>query len=499
MNFTANAPDSRMSPTGDYSFGLSDRGDQFFLRATTDALGNRTYTYGTAIREHQHRGLIAYTDRGVADSGAFDSAAGTITIKIALSKLNALLPAGHSPIGPGSILAGLRGGTYTTGDDNAADRNDRAKSDIARGGTQYAINSAPTAVLVAIPTTGSVPLAVNFDGSASTDPDAGDTLTYTFNFGDGATVTQSGSTVAHTYNAGGIYTASLTVTDTQGSTSTNTAQVQITVNSRPVTECIEDDDARIAYSSGWHLNSSASASGGHFRLHSGKNSSHSASIAFTVPANSTGAFSYRYGKSTKGGTAEVFIDGVSRGSVNYKGTAGSDKSPQFSSGGVAYEMLYEGFAPGQHTFELRNMVDSVFVDGFCLTTTSQPQVVTPTQPSSPPPGSSQSSFSGSPTTGPGQTTSNDASLSGGQESNRTLSLDSTATTISVMAEASGDLPIKLVLVNPAGLTLQVAEAVNGVAVLDAPVTQGGLYTIKVVNISLGPVQVWTVSTPTVKR
>jgi hypothetical protein len=68
-----------------------------------------------------------------------------------------------------------------------------------------------------------------------------------------------------------------------------------------------------------------------------------------------------------------------------------------------------------------------------------------------------------------------------------------------MAEASGDLPIKVVLVNPAGLTLQVAEAVNGVAVLDAPVTQGGLYTIKVVNISLGPVQVWTVSTPTVKR
>src|SRR4030095_5234013 len=99
MHFTANAPDSRLSPTGDFSFGLSDRGDQFFLRATTDALGTKTYTYGTAVREHQHRGLIAYTDRGTADSGAFDSAAGTIIIKIALSKLNATLAAGHTPIG----------------------------------------------------------------------------------------------------------------------------------------------------------------------------------------------------------------------------------------------------------------------------------------------------------------------------------------------------------------------------------------------------------------
>src|SRR6266536_4289552 len=91
MNFTANAPDSRMSPTGDYSFGLSDRGDQFFLRATTDALGTRTFTYGTAVREHQHRGLIAYTDVGTADSGTFDSTTNTVTIKVSLNKLNQTL------------------------------------------------------------------------------------------------------------------------------------------------------------------------------------------------------------------------------------------------------------------------------------------------------------------------------------------------------------------------------------------------------------------------
>ena len=68
-----------------------------------------------------------------------------------------------------------------------------------------------------------------------------------------------------------------------------------------------------------------------------------------------------------------------------------------------------------------------------------------------------------------------------------------------MAEASGGLPIKLVLIDPAGLTLKIADSANGVAVLNAPVTQGGLYMIKVINVSLGPVDVWTTATPLVTR
>jgi PKD repeat protein len=607
MNFAANAPDSRLSPTGDYSFGLSDRGDQFFLRATTDVLGNRTYTYGTAVREHQHRGLIAYTDRGAADSGVFDSVAGTITIKVALSKLNATLAAGHAPIGPGSILAGLRGGAYTTGDDNAADRNDRAKSDIARGGTQYAINSAPTAVLVASPTTGYAPLAVNFDGSASTDPDPGDTMTYTFDFGDGtAAVTQSSPTIVHTYNqigkynasltvkdqigfesqkatveinvinrpptaaltatptsgdaplpvnfdgsgssdpdvgdrvasykfdfgdstvitqsnpkishtysTPGTYTAKLTVTDTRGAASTNVAEVKITVTDPPTLDCLEDDDSRIAYSNGWHLITNGNASAGHFRMHTGTNTQDFARLSFTVGANRVGSFTYRYAKSNKGGRAEVFIDGVSRGIINYNGTAGSNKSPEFKSNGLPYEVRYDGLAAGPHTFEVRNMRDSVYVDGFCLRTVSKPQpqpgptpTPTPTATPTPPPGPSPTptpggggsgwSDSGS-STAPGQTTSNDTSVLGGLTSSTSLILGANAKEVSVMADTDSALPIKLLLVDPMGLTVQVIDSVNGVAVISAPVTKSGTYTIKVVNANLGPVQVWTVATPLVTR
>ncbi|MGH9873409.1 MAG: PKD domain-containing protein, partial [Pyrinomonadaceae bacterium] len=480
MNFTANAPDSRMSPTGDYSFGLSDRGDQFFLRATTDALGARTYTYGTAVREHQHRGFVAYTDRGAADSGSFDSAAGLITIKVSLTKLNATLASGHTPIGPGSILAGLRGGTFTTGDDNAADRNDRAKSDMARGGIQYAINSAPTALLSAVPTSGTAPLAVNFDGSCSTDPDPGDTLTYTFNFGDGsAAITQGSPVVKHTYNTAGSYTASLKVKDAAGWES-NTATVSITVNTPPppVSVCYEDDDSHIAYSSGWHLVNTSSASGGHFRLHNGRDTTHFASLTFDVPSGLTGFLTYTFAKSTKGGSAEVFIDNVSKGVISYNGPNGGMRDPEFTNAGIPYSIKYVGLAPGQHKFELRNLTDAVYFDRVCVESASS---------------------NSEPTAGPGQTSSSSSSINTGQQSSTSLSAPSNTTAISVLAEASVGLPIKLLLVDPTGLTLKTVDSTNGVAVLNSPVSGSGLYTIKVVNVSLGPVQVWTVATPFVTR
>ena len=54
---------------------------------------------------------------------------------------------------------------------------------------------------------------ITFDGSASSDPNTGDTLTYAWNFGDGAT--GSGVAPTHTYSADATYTVSLTVSDGQ--------------------------------------------------------------------------------------------------------------------------------------------------------------------------------------------------------------------------------------------------------------------------------------------
>ena len=107
----------------------SDRGDQLYFRASTDPTQPSTFSYGTAVRNGD--GSITYKRQGAADEGLFDPAAGNVTVKVALSKLNALLPAGHAPLAPGAVLAGLRGQTFTSGAN--------AKTDIARGGTQYTI------------------------------------------------------------------------------------------------------------------------------------------------------------------------------------------------------------------------------------------------------------------------------------------------------------------------------------------------------------------------
>jgi hypothetical protein len=92
-------------------------------------------------------------------------------------------------------------------------------------------NTAPVAALSANPLSGTPPLVVNFDASASTDPDAGDTIaSYTFDFGDGsAPVTQAGATISHTYQSNGHFHATVRVSDNHGLASLNVAGVEIEV------------------------------------------------------------------------------------------------------------------------------------------------------------------------------------------------------------------------------------------------------------------------------
>ncbi|MDH7555836.1 MAG: PKD domain-containing protein [Candidatus Methanosuratincola sp.] len=85
-------------------------------------------------------------------------------------------------------------------------------------------NLAPTARVVANPTSGYAPLAVSFDGSGSSDPD-GKIVSYSWDFGDGYTGT--GATVTHTYTAKGTYTARLTVADDKGATATASVTVMV--------------------------------------------------------------------------------------------------------------------------------------------------------------------------------------------------------------------------------------------------------------------------------
>ncbi|MBI4584689.1 MAG: PKD domain-containing protein [Planctomycetes bacterium] len=84
------------------------------------------------------------------------------------------------------------------------------------------VNLAPRASFSASAVTGIVPLTVDFDASASSDPD-GRIIAYLWDFGDGAAAEGVRST--HTYDQSGNYTARLTVKDDIGESSSTTFRI----------------------------------------------------------------------------------------------------------------------------------------------------------------------------------------------------------------------------------------------------------------------------------
>ncbi|KQC05613.1 MAG: hypothetical protein APR53_02245 [Methanoculleus sp. SDB] len=82
---------------------------------------------------------------------------------------------------------------------------------------------APVAGLTATPMTTFVGQNITFDGTTSTDN--GTIMSYDWDFGDGAT--DSGETALHAYDAEGLYNVTLTVTDDEGLTGTDSLEVTI--------------------------------------------------------------------------------------------------------------------------------------------------------------------------------------------------------------------------------------------------------------------------------
>jgi glucose/arabinose dehydrogenase len=89
----------------------------------------------------------------------------------------------------------------------------------------FTTNRPPTAVATADKTNGAAPLTVTFSGAASSDPDAGDTLSYAWDLdGDGQYNDSTAVGPSRTY-AAGTYAVGLKVTDSKGATSTTTLTV----------------------------------------------------------------------------------------------------------------------------------------------------------------------------------------------------------------------------------------------------------------------------------
>jgi PKD repeat protein len=126
------------------------------------------------------------------------------------------------------VVDGVGNGDLTTG---YSDYGSLGEYTISGTIVNPGVAQPPVAVAAASPASGSVPLTVQLSGSASSDPD-NDIAGYSWSFGDGPT----GSTAAnptHTYEAKGVFTAVLTVTDRAGFS--DTSDVMVTVVGPPDT------------------------------------------------------------------------------------------------------------------------------------------------------------------------------------------------------------------------------------------------------------------------
>lgn len=239
-----------------------------------------------------------------------------------------------------------------------------------------------------------------------------------------------------------------------------------------VVTCIEEDDASIGYSAGWHSVNNSGASAGHFRLHNGGADKQSLSMTVDVMPGRTGKVTYFYATSPRGGSGEIFIDGVSRGTFSCSGAAGSTFSPVFGSFAD-----YGNLASGTHTFEIRNMSGVVYVDRFCL---------------------ENASSTGAPATTLAATSGSSSTQAPAQESVSTVSVPANAQSLSVVVASTPEVPVKLILIDPSGSVLAIAEG-SGIVSVDQAVTAGGLYLVKTINLGLAAVDVRSATTALVTR
>ena len=91
-----------------------------------------------------------------------------------------------------------------------------------------ATNELPVAAFSIVPSTVYPNQAVQFDASASYDPD-GEIVSYAWSFGDGSA--EIGVTASHAYKSEGAYEATLTVRDQDGGERTATGAVHVTIGS----------------------------------------------------------------------------------------------------------------------------------------------------------------------------------------------------------------------------------------------------------------------------
>ena len=117
-----------------------------------------------------------------------------------------------------------KAGTYTAKVTVSDDKGNSASDSVEITVESQPSNKPPTVSLSATPTSGEASLNVEFTANGN-DPD-GDTLTYSWDFGDG-NKTGSKSKETHIYNNAGTFTAKVTVSDGKGGSATDSTEITV--------------------------------------------------------------------------------------------------------------------------------------------------------------------------------------------------------------------------------------------------------------------------------
>jgi PKD repeat protein len=252
-------------------------------------------------------------------------------------------------------------------------------------------NQIPVAVAASDVTSGDIPLAVNFDGSASYDTD-GTIVNYDWDFGDGNTA--SGSTASNTYTGVGNYTVTLTVTDDSGATDSDTLTIsainssgifqevngQVVMEAEHYEQVIDRENPinNVMYS--WDEDTSVAGYTGTAALQASPDVGGSLWQEYLYEDNATEA-RYRVNFQTAGtfyvwirnlcdsGTSDslhVGIDGVGSTSMDFGQSTSWKWSGNARTGGFAEVTVTE---PGEHVINVWMREDGTRMDKIILTTT----------------------------------------------------------------------------------------------------------------------------------
>lgn len=187
-----------------------DSSDRVILRIANSGSGNFSGNLGVQI---WFNGVTKYNGTAAVTIPA--GAIGTFTVT------SLILPEGST-----TVKAKVDpGGTI---DEENEGNNERTETITVGSSSPPPSSNNPPQANAGANKTSKVGQAVSFNGSGSSDSD-GTITSYIWDFGDGDS--SVGSVVSHTYSSAGTYTASLTVTDNNGATDTDTVLVTISESS----------------------------------------------------------------------------------------------------------------------------------------------------------------------------------------------------------------------------------------------------------------------------